>query len=239
MNAANGIANTASAALLSFTNNIVMAFRPRIIKHYAQGDYLGMQRLLELSIQVIILLMCFLIVPLFFCMGEVLEIWLVDVPENSLMFCRLLLLWTYVEIINTVIKIGIHSSGKMKDFTLASFILNTFSLILTYIAYKSSMSVFTTYYIAILISCVNVSINIYFLKKCVPSLNVWKITLKILVTNLACVAGFIMAYLWNEATSFFGVLNFILLTSLNGTFLAVFTVFLFYDRIKKHLKRGQ
>lgn len=238
MNAANGIANTASAALLSFTNNIVMAFRPRIIKHYAQEDYSGMQRLLELAIQVVILLMSFLLVPLFFCMEDILEIWLVNVPENSLMFCRLLLLWTYVEIINTVIKIGIHASGKMKDFTIASFILNTFSLVLTYMAYKILMSVFTTYYIAIIISCVNVSINIYFLKKYVSSLNVWKITLKILIANLACVAGFIIAYLWNEATSFGALQNFILLTLLNGILLVMFTIVLFYDRIKKYLKRG-
>lgn len=238
MNAANGIANTASAALLSFTNNIVMAFRPRIIKHYAQEDYQGMQKLIELAMQIVILLMCFLIVPLFFCMDDILDMWLIEVPENALMFCKLLLIWTYVEIINTVIKIGIHASGRMRDFTIVGFILNALSLILTYFAYKLSMSVFSTYHIAIIVSCLSVSVNIYYLKKFISSLNIWHIVLKIIIANLACIIGFVAAYFWEKITSFSSLLNFILLALLNGALIASFAGFIFYDQIKKFLKRG-
>lgn len=239
MNAANGVANTASAALLSFTNNIVMAFRPRIIKHYAKEDYVGMQNLLELAIQVIILLMSFLLVPLFFCMKDILEIWLVEVPENTLTFCRLLLLFSYVEIINTVIKIGIHASGKMRDFTIAGFILNTLSLVLTFVAYWMSMSVFSTYYIAIAISLITIVINMYFLKKFIPQLDAWEMIKKILVANLVCIIGFIVALYWGRVTSFSPLVNFILLTVINGVVVALFAITLFFERFKGLVSRGR
>lgn len=237
MNAANGVAGTASAALLSFTNNIVMAFRPRIIKHYAKEDYVGMQRLLELAMQVIILLMSFLIVPLYFCMEDILKIWLIEIPDNTLMFCRLLLLFSYVEIINTVIKIGIHASGKMRDFTIAGFVLNMLSLVLTYVAYKLSMSVFYTYYIAIVISFVTVGINLFFLKKFVGLLDVVGIIKKILVANLACIIGFALASFWSVHTNLSPLVNFVLLTLINGLLVGLFVFVIFTNQIKRFVKR--
>ena len=189
VNAANGMATTASSAITAFTNNIVMAFRPRIIKHYAAQDYPGMQKLEELALIVVILLMNFLMVPLLFCMQDILQVWLVDVPDKTTEFCRLMLFFSYFEAINTVIKIGIHASGKMRDFTIAGFVLNSMSLILTFVFYKIGFSVYSTYYVAIVLCLITILANLFFLKKFVFQLKISNLMLWILKGVGVCALG--------------------------------------------------
>lgn len=190
VNAANGMAATAGSAITTFTNNIVMAFRPRIIKHYAAQDYSGMQELEELALIVVLLLMNILIVPLCCCMGDILSIWLVEVPDKTNEFCQLLLFLSYFEAINTVIKIGIHASGKMRNFTIASFLFNLLNLVLTYVFYRTGESVYITYYVAIIICLFTIAVNIFFLKRFISPLKVFRFIIWICKGVFVGVGGF-------------------------------------------------
>ena len=77
MNAANGIALTVGSTLSVFTNNIIMAFRPRIIKCYSQGDMDRMSIYYEYAMIISLLLMNIVLVPLLLNLDFILSIWLI------------------------------------------------------------------------------------------------------------------------------------------------------------------
>lgn len=243
-NAANGMATTASSAITTFTNNIVMAFRPRIIKHYAAHDYPQMQKLEELALIVVILLMNFLLIPLIFCLEDILQVWLVDVPDKTVEFCRLMLFFTYFEAINTVVKIGIHASGKMKDFTIAGFLLNTLSLTLTYVLYWMGLSVYSTYYVAIAVCLVTISVNLFFLKKFITPLRISSMIVWILKGLAVCAAGFLVIYLIDSRIVYnHQLIRFLCITGMNGVLVLAASCLLlpqYIVRIRElmHLKRS-
>ena len=204
LNAANGMASTASIALTTFTNNVVMAFRPRIIKYYANGNYYKMQQLVEVALLLVMMMMAIIMVPMFYGLSFLLNIWLVKVPIFTLEFCRLLLILNFVEVINTVIKIGIHASGIMKKFTIIGFIVHIANLLMTYLLFLFGVSVLSTYVVAILLSCLLVIMNIIILKEVIPEIKLKRICFKILlglsmvlIASALCYPFFI---LWGEGS---------------------------------------
>ena len=180
LNAANGMATTASVAINTFTNNVVMAFRPRIIKCYAAGDFDNMQKLVEVALLVVIILMTLIIVPMYYSLDYLLDVWLVSVPDYTLEFCRLLIVPHYIEVVNTVIKIGIHASAKMRVFTIVGFLIHLSNLVLTYALYKMGFSVTSTYIAAIILAVINVVANLILLVKVVPQINISQLLVNML-----------------------------------------------------------
>ena len=191
LNAANGLAATASGAIQAFTNNVIMAFRPRIMKCYAAQNYSEMQRLTEYAMIGTILLMSIVFVPMILCMDYLLHIWLVEVPEYTLVFCRLLLILQFMEAINTVVKIGIQASGVLQYFTIAGFIVHLSNLLLTYVLFRIGLSASYTYYVAIFLCGIHILLNLYYLKRIIPSTNIFGIIIICAKGSIICISGVI------------------------------------------------
>ena len=159
-NAGNGMAIIVGSALSVFTSNVIVAFRPRIMKSYSIGDYEIMSKQTENTMFISLLLMSLVFVPLVLCLDTVLHIWLEYVPPYTLELCRLTLIIGYLEVINTVIKIGIHAAGRMKWFTVFSFTANCLIILFTYYFYTRGMNLLSTYYIAVLFAIINIIIGV-------------------------------------------------------------------------------
>ena len=190
LNAANGIALTVGSALSVFTNNIVLAFRPRILKNYSVFDYQNMSYMTENAMIIVLLLMSVIFVPLFIEMDFILGIWLVDVPEMTTALCRMTLMVAYLEVINTVVKIGIHASGRMKWFTIFSFSVNCIMLALTFLFFTLGSGVLSAYYIAFALTAVDVIYNYILLHRYVPNINLSRLVVKNILGIVICMVGF-------------------------------------------------
>ena len=190
INAASGVAATASAALSTFTNNVIMAFRPRIIKYYASNDFEQMNKLLSESLLCSLLLMNVLVVPMFFGMNFLLDLWLVEVPDFTLVFCKLLLINEFIGVINSIIKIGIHASGNMPCFALTGFAFSILNIVLTYISYTLGYPVYSTFIILVSLNVLNVVANFKILKINVPSTDIKELTKYLLKGVFICLIGF-------------------------------------------------
>lgn len=194
VNSANGVAASASAIIQAFTNNVIMAFRPRIMKCYAAHDFETMQKLTEIAFTLVILLMGIIIVPIFYYMNYLMELWLVEVPVYTKDFCRLLLIFQFFEAINTVVKLGIHASGKMMKFTIIGSIIQLINVIATYLLYFFDFPVVSTYLVAILLSVFNVLQNMYLLKQIVSSISIIGYLKKIIEGLSICLICFGIGY---------------------------------------------
>lgn len=126
LNAAAGIANVVSGVIASFTGSVTQAFRPSIIKDYADDNIRGMERLMSQSMYFSLLLLSCMAVPLLIETDLVLKIWLGVVPNYASSFTRLLIITCVPNIVNAVVVTAVHATGKIKYM---SFITGTIFLL--------------------------------------------------------------------------------------------------------------
>lgn len=120
LNAAGGLCATVSATVNSFAGSVITAFRPQIIRQYAAGEYDYMLTLMANCARFSLLLLGLLIIPLILGMDTLLDIWLVDPPKYTAVFCRIALIAVLGELLHTILAIGIHATGKIFRFSIIS-----------------------------------------------------------------------------------------------------------------------
>lgn len=114
INAVTNIATIVQNTLLAFSNNVIIAIKPQIIKIYALGDYKAMCDLLLAGIKYNLLLMLILNLPLLFCTDFILNLWLKEVPEGCTGFCKILLICNIILAVSQIIYTGIQATGNVK-----------------------------------------------------------------------------------------------------------------------------
>ena len=114
VNAARGIAVQVQMAVFQFCGNFQTALNPQITKTYAQGDLESMNRLIYRSTRFSFFLLFMLTFPVILEAGEVLSIWLKNVPNDTVVFLRIMLctslLWTF----SNPMSAAIQATGKVK-----------------------------------------------------------------------------------------------------------------------------
>ena len=163
-NAAASIALTVSGVVTGFASNIMTAFRPQIIKSYANNDIEQFQSLLSWAIKSILLVYSFVAIPAGFAIKEVLSIWLVDVPEYADVFCRLLLISIFFETCRYIIIIGIHATGRVKFVSLSTGILFCLNPFIVYLLFSFDLPPAYAYVSVIAVNIILAIIDMFILK---------------------------------------------------------------------------
>lgn len=113
-NAGAALANIVNNAVVGIASAVTTAFRPRVIKLYAVGDYMGMSAQIARAMLVSGSVMAGVGAPCFVEADTVLALWLGDVPPAAAAFVRLLLIQSIVALGVTVVSMAIHATGKVK-----------------------------------------------------------------------------------------------------------------------------
>lgn len=91
VNAARAIALQVQCAIQQFVNSFQMALNPQITKTYARGELEEMHKLMFRSARFSFYLLFFLSLPVLFETNFILTIWLKTVPENTVIFLRIMI----------------------------------------------------------------------------------------------------------------------------------------------------
>jgi O-antigen/teichoic acid export membrane protein len=91
VNAARAVAMQINSAIMSFAHNFTTAVRPQIVKLYASGSRSQMLSFVFYSTKTTSFLLLFFILPLQLELLFVLHLWLKQIPENVLIFTRIML----------------------------------------------------------------------------------------------------------------------------------------------------
>lgn len=186
LNTAYGIAFQVQGAVQNFSNNFLSASRPQIVKYYAVNDMENMQNLMINIAKFSFLLMYMLTLPLLLETHFVLKIWLVQVPDYSVLFSQFNLIGGLLGAIFTVFIFGIHATGKIKKFTIIASTIYIMIIPISYLFLKAGYTPIVPYivnlallvigyfsYVAIFHSLVpKFSIYIFFKKVILPCLLV-------------------------------------------------------------------
>lgn len=113
LNAAAAVTVQVVGTLQYFAQAVISAFRPQVVQLYARKEYDDMLRLLYNAGKFSVLLMSLAIVPVFIEMPALLSLWLKEVPEWTVIFCRLCLLTAVGELLKMSVDMGIHATGRV------------------------------------------------------------------------------------------------------------------------------
>lgn len=138
-NASSAIAAQVQGLILNVSNNIIMAFRPQIIKSYTTMDYKRMTVLINRGSYITFLISVAIMSPIIILIPDILYLWLVEVPEYATIFVRTTLFFSLYSILSQYIMIGIHATGKIKRPSLINGTLYLLVIPFSYFAYKSGM----------------------------------------------------------------------------------------------------
>lgn len=168
VNAAAGIAGTVTGIISGFANNVTTAFRPQIVKQYAQGNIAEMQNLITNAAKFFILLYGIIMVPLFIEVESVLKLWLGQVPEYTVPFCRALLIQTVIRALIWILDIPIHATGNIKRISFISGSMFIITIVPVYTLLRFSNNPISTYMVIIAMDIAIFFTTINILKKQIP-----------------------------------------------------------------------
>jgi O-antigen/teichoic acid export membrane protein len=162
VNAAYAIANQINGQLSFFSATITQVLQPQIMKSEGGGDR---ERLLKLSVfssKFSFFLFAFFALPIYVELPLVLKIWLGNIPENTVIFCRLIILMTLVIQLRSGITIATHAIGKIKSYQLINSPVQLFTLPIGYLFFMYGFPPYSIILVALLTESIVLLISIRF-----------------------------------------------------------------------------
>lgn len=113
-NAAMGIANQVVSALNTFVSNFTQAFKPQIIKTWAEKDYAYFMRLVFTTSKITYFLLLLVAIPIVANIDYVLSLWLGDYPAMSAVYIETIILYYLIDALQEPLVVAVHATGKLR-----------------------------------------------------------------------------------------------------------------------------
>lgn len=195
VNAAQGVANQISGQLGAFSSTMLSALNPAIAKNEGAGNRSSMLKMTAMGSKMAFFLLAFMCVPVLVEMTYILNLWLKDVPAYAVIFCQLLLIRNLIEQITIPLTTSIKAVGNIKEFQIASTVLNIVPLLMAFIFFKWGYPPYYLYLIFIGYSLSNGVIILWYAKK-YTGLNVADFLLNVMLRCfLVLILGLLVSYI--------------------------------------------
>jgi len=165
VNAAMGIASQVNAAVTSFVTSFQTAFNPQIVKSYASGDFKYFVNLILTTSKYSYLLLFIIALPIYICCPEVLQIWLTDVPDYSVSFCRIMIIFSLLDAIQGPLWFSVQATGKIKTYQILMSIMILSNLPLAYLLLKLGLPPTSVLLVKCLINFITLFVRLWYLKR--------------------------------------------------------------------------
>lgn len=164
VNAARGIAFQVNAAIHSFVSNFMTALNPQITKSYASGDHEYMMMLLFQGARLSYYILLLLSLPVIVNTHYILQLWLGQVPEHTVLFVQLVLVFGMCESISSPLITAMLATGKIRNYQLVVGGFQMMNLPVSYILLRLGAFPETVLIVAIVISQLCLASRLYMLR---------------------------------------------------------------------------
>lgn len=172
INAARSISLQICNALVMFSSSFTTALRPPIVKNYAEENYNYVNKLFSFGNKFIFYAMLLVCVPLFFEIETVLKLWIQDFVPETVLFSKLIIIYSIIMVLHDPITTIIQASGTIKVYYIVTESFTILCMPMTFIAYRLGAPAFATFLIMCLaITCSHIA-RLVVLKRQYPSFNV-------------------------------------------------------------------
>ena len=165
VNAARGITSQVTNAVTLFVNNFMQAVNPQITKFYSSGDLKEMHRLIFKSSRFSFYLMLILSFPLMKGIDYALGIWLISVPEHTVSFIQLLMVFCLMDTLMLPLITGLLAEGNIRIYEIVLTALNLCIIAFSYIALKFGYAPESVYVIPIVVEISIIACRIWLSNK--------------------------------------------------------------------------
>ncbi|MDY5532547.1 oligosaccharide flippase family protein [Butyricimonas virosa] len=165
VNAARAIALQINSAMSSFCASFLTAIKPPMIKSYAEGDHVYLNKIFYLSNKFVYYCLLLVCLPLLFEMDTVLELWLKIVDVQTVLFSRLILIYALIMSLNNPISIIIQATGYVKEYSVFVEFFTLLSVPVTYILFKLGYPAYTTFVVMVIVAFAAHIVRLIYLKK--------------------------------------------------------------------------
>lgn len=214
INAARGIAYQVYSAIYSFITNFMTAINPQITKSYAIADYTYMMKLIYKGSSFASYLLFALSLPVLINADYLLHLWLDVVPEYTVLFVRLILIFALSESISGPLITAQLATGNIRNYQLLVGGLQMLNLPLSFVVLNYGGGPELVFVIAIIISQLCLACRLFMLRRMI-NLSV-SMFFRNVYTNILLV--FFIASILPVGLSLFleeKLLNFLILTSVS------------------------
>lgn len=203
VNAAMGIASQVNTAVTSFVHSFQTAFNPQIVKSYAKGDHDYFIKLILSTSKYSYLLLFILVLPIYICTTEILNIWLTEVPEYAISFCRLMLIFSLLDALQGPLWFSVQATGKIKTYQILMSFMILSNLPITYICLKLGNSPDTALIVKCIVNFLTLFVRIWYLRK-LYKFPVYEFFIKVICRIIPItVLGYMLIYIPIECSSDF------------------------------------
>lgn len=165
VNAARGIAMQVNGIVSQFVNNFTIALNPQITKNYAAGE-------MERSFQIVLqgarfsfFLILLISLPVIIEAHQILELWLKLVPEHTVWFVRLIIIYTMIESISFTMVTLMLATGNIRNYQLIVGGCQMLNFPLAYALLKLGYQPESTIILAIIIAIGCLILRLFMLKR--------------------------------------------------------------------------
>ena len=165
VNAARGIEAQVNHAITGFVSNFTMALNPQIIKSYASGRHDYMMTLIFQGARLSFFMLLLLSLPVIINAHYILLLWLKIVPEHTVFFVRLTLIFAMSESISGPLITSMAATGKIRNYQLLVGGLQMMNLPVSYVLLRLGCIPETVLIVAIVISQLCLAGRLYMLRR--------------------------------------------------------------------------
>jgi len=165
LNAAYGIAMQVNAAMSILSQGVLGSLSPQIIKSAGQKDYKKMIFLMRTMSKFAIFSISIFAIPLFFECETILHIWLGEVPENTVVFVRLFIVFGQIMLLSAGIQNVFDALGKVKEYNIWVSLILLLNLPFAYVFFKLNFPPYTIIFVGMTLELLSLQVRLYLLKK--------------------------------------------------------------------------
>ena len=163
VNAALGIVNQINGQMLAFSNNMMKALNPVIVKSEGAHDRQKMLNFSLMGCRISFFLFSWIAIPVIVEADFILKLWLKNVPEWTVLFMRFQMVRTLLELSILSLNTSLSATGQIKELNILSVVFNLTPLFI--LCFLFSMG-FPPYWLYIVMLTVVVTQNLLKLNLC-------------------------------------------------------------------------
>jgi O-antigen/teichoic acid export membrane protein len=116
--AAYAIAQQVFHAFTALSNSIVVAFRPAMVKSFAEKDYTSLNKMFIANNKFILYLLLMVAIPLILELRTIFDWWLGNVSEEAIIYTRLTIIYLLCFSMHNPVTTIVQSTGQLRHYSL-------------------------------------------------------------------------------------------------------------------------
>jgi len=154
VNAARGVANHLRNAVKGFSSNFITAIRPQIMQSYARDERDYMLKLVFSGTRLSFFMLFFLSFPVIVNADYLMHLWLKEVPEYAVIFCRLSFVLVLIESFSNTLMTAQNATGNVRNYQIVVGGISLLNVPVCYLCLRVGMEPYGVLFVAIILECV-------------------------------------------------------------------------------------